>query len=155
MNKSHFIITILFISCLSTKDLATDDYLFSIGFTGDDLEKKTIELYVDNTLIFEKILLKKRDNILNLYDDVVVYKKGVFELQGIGNGFVKRKKKFFIKNLNKITVSFVINCEKSKFTINVEDGKYYHLRFDKSEIELFEFRHGRRPVYRKIAPRFE
>lgn len=144
----------LFIGCLSNKDIVSDDNLFSIGFTGNDIENMSIDFYVNDSLIFEKIVLKKRDNSLNLFDDVIVYKNGLFELQGIGNGIVKREKKFLINNMNKITIGVVLNGEKSKFTIETKDGKTYHLNYDKGKIGLFEFRQGRTPVYRKATPLF-
>lgn len=150
MNRSY-IIFILFISCLSNKDIVSDDNLFSIGFTNNnDKESVSIDFYVNDSLIFEKILLKKRDNSLNLFDDVIVYKNGVFEIQGIGNGIVKRKKKFLIKSMDNLKIGFKLNDEKTNFTINTKEGKNYHLNYDKSKIELFEFRQGRTPVYRKV-----
>lgn len=139
INKiSIFLIQIVLMGCGAAQIKPNDNYLLEIDFIGENLENRSIDLYVDGELIFENIILKDIPYNVYVFDVGLRYKHEIFELYSLRNDSVLRSKSFEIKELNNIEIEVNINELKQSKKISLKEAKYYQIKLKEGEIFIVQ-----------------
>jgi hypothetical protein len=117
--------------------MTSGNYLFEIGFMGEELENKTISIYIDDKPIFTDIFLKEIPYNVYKFDVGVGFRNNTFELYSLRNGgVILREKDFEINDLHHIKIGIDIDGIISNQIISVKKGKYFYLKYDDNKVQI-------------------
>ncbi len=142
IKKSLILLLTMFLSnSIYSQVNSENEYLFEISFLGKSLENKSVNIYVDNEIIFENILFKDIPYGVYKFEKNLRYKAGIFELYSIRKGgIILKRKEFKIKELNKVKVALEIKGVSYEQTINANTDKFHYLRYENENLSLIHLK---------------